>query len=493
MTAMPANSLANISYLLGRALVMLALAHAVPIFIGLQSGEQKVAFAFAMAAVVTAFVGGLLIFTYRDVARPFRRRDLILLPIFAFPVLAFFAGISLRFSGAVPHLGEGIFEALSGLTTTGASVLANVEAAPKAVLAWRGVLEWLGGIMVIALALVITPVLGTGGARLTVNALPHGEGDSLIERFRGVVPALLPVYTLLTFIALIALWAGGLPAFDAFCHALATVSTGGFSTRSGSLAAFDAPLAEILIMPFMVMAAMNGTYLWALSRGRYRQFLIDREVWAFFILVVLGALVVATGHMAHATVSGLQGALESIRVGLFTAISAASTTGFSGHAVAPPTVIGVYTLSALVFVGGALGSAAGGMKLLRIVIMARHAISELQRMVHPSAVRPVHANKRLLTEDTLLSVWCLYFVFLSSVALFTALFTATGATLSTSFFLSLTALGNAGPIIYTLDADFAGFPALGGWARALYAVAMLVGRVELMALLVVFTVWFWRD
>lgn len=487
------GSLINISYLLGRALVLLALAHAVPVYVGFQSGERTVAFAFSMAAVVTGFVGGLLVFTYRDAARPFRRRDLILLPIISFPVLAFFAGISLRFCGTVPHLGEGFFEALSGLTTTGASVLANVETAPKAVLVWRAVLEWLGGLMVIALALVIAPVLGAGGARLTVNALPHGETDSLIERFRGVVPALLPVYMLMTFAALVALWIGGLPAFDAFCHAMATVSTGGFSTRSGSLAAFEAPWAEVLIMPFMVMAAMNGTYLWALSRGRYRQFLADREVWAFLILVALGALVVATGHMAHAAVTGFKGALDSIRAGLFAAVSAASTTGFTGHMSAPLTVVGVYTLSALVFVGGALGSAAGGMKTLRFVIMVRRSIRELQRMIHPSGARPVRVNKRLINEDTLLSVWCLYFLFLSSMAVFTVLFTATGATLSTSFFLSLTGLSNAGPIIYTLDANFAGFPALGGAARALYAVAMLVGRVELLALLTAFTAWFWRN
>lgn len=488
-----APPLAGIGYLLSRALIYLALFHLFPILVALQSGEYGAAYAFIVAALLSAFGGGALTLAYRDVARPSRRRDAILLPVVGLPVLALFAGIGLRFAGATTGFGAAFFEALSGLTTTGASVIADVDAALRSVLAWRAMLEWLGGLIAIGYALAIAPSLDIGGAGLTNNVLPHGEGESMTARFRGILPPLIPIYTALTALCLVSLWIGGLPAFDALCHAMATLSSGGFSTRTGSLAAFNAPLAEVLAIPFMLAAAVNATYHWAALRGRFRAFATDRELRLLMLLIGLGALVIATGHLAQTAAAGAGDWLASLRAGLFSAVSAASTTGFVGSSSTPPTLLGVYVLSALVFAGGMTGSTAGGLKAMRVIILFRHAYRELSRLAHPSSVRAVRLNQRAVSEGTLLGVWTLYFAFLSSLALLVAAFTATGADLSTSFFLGLSAISNAGPIIYTLDPEFAGFPAVGTSGRAIYAVGMVVGRLEVMTILAVFAGWLWRD
>lgn len=485
---------AQVGLLLGRSLLLLALVELVPLAVALLYGEANVARGFAVGILLAAFAGGLLLLTFRGSTRPAHKRDFLLFAFAGWLVLAFFAAMPLWLSGVVLRFPAAYFEALSGLTTTGASILFDVDNAPRGVLIWRALLSALGGLIVIVLALVVAPVFNVGGAALTRNLLPEGEGESIQARLRGVMRSLAPIYGLLILVCSIALAAAGMPFFDALCHAMGAISTSGFSTRNQSVAAFDSAAIEFVLIPFMLIGALNFTYHWAAIRGRMRHFRRDHEVLGYLLLLGIGILVVFTGTLAWLDVHGAPSALfPSLRTALFSTVSAATTTGYVGNAAAPLSLLGVYMLTALVFAGGVTGSASGGLKIMRVLLLFRHAGRELARLVHPSGVVVVRFNGAVVNDSSLIGVWNIYVLFLASLAFLTIAFSAVGADLSTSFFLSLSAITNSGPVISILDPAFAGFPALGSGARWIYCAGMVLGRLETIAVLVVFSVSFWRN
>lgn len=485
---------AQVGLLLGRSLLLLAVAELVPLVVARIYGEANVVGGFAVGILLAAFAGGLLLLTFRGSTRPAHKRDFLLFALAGWLVLAFFAAMPILLSGAVLQFHAAYFEALSGLTTTGASILFDVENAPRGILIWRAMLSALGGLIVIVLALVVAPVFNLGGAALTRNLLPEGEGESIQTRLRGVMRSLAPIYGLLILFCLIALTAAGMPFFDALCHAMGAISTSGFSTRNQSVAAFDSAAIEMVLIPFMLLGALNFTYHWAVLKGRTRHFRHDNEVLGYLTLLGIGILVVFTGSLAYFHAHGEPfGVFESIRVALFSTVSAATTTGYTGGGAAPLSLLGVYTLTALAFAGGVTGSASGGLKIMRVLLMIRHAGRELARLVHPRGVVVVRFNGAVVNDGALIGVWNIYVLFLASLAFLTMAFAAVGADLSTSFFLSLSAITNSGPVISILDPAFAGFPVLGPGARWIYCVGMVLGRLETIVVLVVFSVSFWRN
>lgn len=485
---------AQVGFLLGRALLLLAAVEIMPLLVAWGHGERHAVRGFALGLLLSAFAGGLLLLTFRGNTRPAHKRDVLLFALIGWLVLAFFAAMPILITGAVPRFHDAYFEALSGLTTTGASILSDVESMPRAILIWRALLSALGGLIVIVLALVVTPVFNVGGAALTRNLLPEGEGESIPTRLRGVMRSLAPIYGLLILFCMLALTAAGMPFFDALCHAMGAISTSGFSTRNQSIAAFDSAAIEMVLVPFMLMGALNFTYHWALLKGRTRHLRRDHEVLGYLMLIGVGVLVVATGALAWLHARGVSfGLWESLRTALFTTVSAATTTGFAGAAAAPLTLLGVYVLTALVFAGGVTGSASGGLKIMRVILLIRHAGRELARLVHPRGVVVVRFNGAVVNDNALIGVWTLYILFLASIAFLSMAFAAVGADLSTSFFLSLSAITNSGPVISILDPVFAGFPALGPGAQWIYCIGMVLGRMETVAVLVVFSASFWRN
>lgn len=482
---------ATIGYTLGRILLLFAPFFLLPAMFAAGYGEDEAITAFFAGAILTAFAGGILIFTYRGVAKTPAKRHMLVVPLVGWLAGAFFAGIPIVLTGAVPNFGWGIFEALSGLTTTGATVVEDLDGALKSVLFWRATLQWVGGIATLAFVITITPPLDLGGASLANLALPHGESGSLPDRVRGVATLLLPVYSILTLAATASYRLAGMPFFDALCHAMATVSSGGFSTRNDSLAAFNAPLVELAAIPFMLLAATNFTYHWSFLKGRYKLYQRDPE-----IILILLALVVGTVLIYLSEVPSEQymdaGFLHNIRIALVVTASALSTTGFSAAGDSSFTLLGGFAICALLFMGGGMASTAGGLKALRLLILFRHGVCELARLAHPSSISPLKYLKRRVSESALFGVLSLYFAFLVSLALFTVAFAATGQELASAFFLSLTALSNAGAILYVLDPAFSGFTALGGEAQTIYGVAMMLGRLEIIAILALLLPGFWR-
>lgn len=483
----------TIGFTLGRILLMFAAFFIMPALVSLAFGEGPVALAFIVGAILTAFAGGLMVFSYRGVAETPTKTEIVLLPLIGWVATAFFAGVPLALVGVAPTLFEAFFEGLSGLTTTGATVIEDVDGAPRGVLFWRALLQWLGGIATLAFALAIAPALNLGGARLINVALPHGESGSLPDRLKGVAEPLLPIYAALTFGCMAAYWAAGMPLFDAVCHAMSTLSSGGFSTRTDSLAAFSSPLIEVVTIPFMLLAATNFTYHWAVSRGRPQLYWRDPEIRLLLLFCLLAALAVLAGGLVRSHLSGGgPGILHDLRVAAVSAASAASTTGFVGSGEVPLTLFGVIALCVLLFVGGGMGSTAGGLKTMRLLVLMRHARCELARLAHPSGVVRLQYLKRKVEGHTLSGVWVVYFLFLAALAVTAIGFSAAGETLELAFYLALTALSNCGPIITALAPEFTGFHSLGSEGQVIYAVAMILGRIEIITVLAVFVPALWR-
>ncbi|RMF09150.1 MAG: TrkH family potassium uptake protein [Alphaproteobacteria bacterium] len=487
---MPAT---NIGFTLGRILLLFAAFFLLPAVVSAGYGESETVLAFVAGAILTAFAGGLLMFSYRGVGGVPTKREIIVLPLVGWLAGGFFAGVPMALAGAAPSLFEGFFEGLSGLTTTGATIIEDVDGTPRGILFWRALLQWVGGIATLAFAIAIAPALDLGGARLINLALLHGEGGTLTDRLRGVAEPLLPVYVILSLLCAVLYWAAGMPLFDAVCHALSTVSSGGFSTRSESLAAFHAPLVELVAVPFMILAATNFTYHWATLRRRQFLYWRDPEIRLLGALFLIGVIAIVAGGLVQSHLSGGgPGLAHDLRVAVVSAASAASTTGFVASGEVPLTLFGVVALCALLFVGGGMGSTAGGLKAMRLLILMRHAGCELARLAHPSSIARLNYLQRKVAGHSLSGVWVVYFLFLVALALVAVGFAATGQNLETAFYLALTALSNAGPIMGALDPGFSGFHHLGDDALAVYVLAMTAGRIEIITALALLAPAIWR-
>jgi len=484
---------ATTGYALGRILLVFTAFFVVPLLFAIGYGEQKAALAFFVGAILTAFAGGIMVFTYHGIAAAPSKTEMVALPFVGLIATSFFAGIPLSLMGATPSFADSLFEALSGLTTTGATIIDDVEAAARAALVWRATLQWFGGLATLAFAIAIAPALNIGGSSLLNIALPHGEAGSLTDRLRGVAAPLLPIYVILTLLFMITYFMCGMPLFDAFCHALSTISSGGFSTRNDSLGGFGLPMVEILSIPFMLLAATNFTYHWAFLRGRWKIYRNDPELQLLAVLFLIGALVIFAGDLAQSRItSGGHEPLESLRIALFSTASALSTTGFVGMGERELTLFGTLTLCMLLFIGGGMGSTAAGLKMFRLLILLRHAMIELARLAHPSNANKLKYQNKMVTDNVLQGLWVFYFLFIGALALGGVGFAATGQDLDSAFYLTLTAISNAGPMIEVLDRGFEGFAAMGGAAKTLYAVGMILGRLEIITILALFSPGLWR-
>ncbi|MDA0654126.1 MAG: potassium transporter, partial [Proteobacteria bacterium] len=346
-------SFASVSSILGWALAVLGIAMTVPVAVGFGYGESDAAAAFAVAAVMTVFAAGLLIIATRGSRAAGTKRENVAATVAVWVVAPLFAALPLYAAGAASGALNAWFESVSGLTTTGATAIGPIEAAGHATLIWRAMLQWLGGVATVMTVVVHLAHLGVGGMQLYPGAMLHGEQDPLLERLASTGLAVSAVFAILAAACFVALLATGIPAFDAVAHALATVSTGGFSTRDGSVGAFANPAAEAVLIVFMVLGAANASLHWLVVRRRN-----PREYWRdpeFLRFVSVAALAAAAISVALAALSGVE-AGEAIRHGAFAAVSAITTTGFStGGDIAWP-LLAPLLLLVLMLAGGCTGS-----------------------------------------------------------------------------------------------------------------------------------------
>jgi trk system potassium uptake protein TrkH len=470
----------------GLILVCVGLFMVVPLACGWYCGDSSVAPLF-LSLCVTVLAGCFLMFFFR---RPgpmvINHREGMVIVSLGWAACGFFGALPFALGG-FPSFTDAFFESVSGFTTTGASILTNIEALPKGLLLWRSLTHWLGGMGIIVMTIAILPFLGVGGMQLYKAEVPGPVADKLQPRIKDTAMSLWKVYVFFTALETVLLMFGGMDLFESVCHAFGTMATGGFSTRNVSIAAYDSAYIDYVISFFMLVAGLNFALHFQLFRGRPLVLWRDPEFRFFGILVLLltAVVVVATYGVNYFTWA------DAARFGVFQVASIITTTGYAtaDYELWLPLPQGVLLLC--MFVGGCAGSTAGGIKCMRVMLLLKQAYRELFRMVHPRAVMPLKFGPKLVKEEVLTSIWGFFILFIVLFVLSSLTLAALGVDVLTSFAAVVACIGNVGPGLGDVGPteNYAAIPALGKWVLGF---CMILGRLEIYTVLVLFVPEFWR-
>ncbi len=484
---------ARIGNIIGCLLMALGLCELLPIIVAIIADEKNLILPFFVSALFTVFVGGALFLSFQNPKDRASRHEIIMLMAAVWFGLSFFASLPFMITGFMTKLADAYFEAASALTTTGSSLVINLDLVPTTILFWRSLLQWLGGILVFVMAIAILPLSSIGGMELSRSVLPHGEGDDLLARIRYAFTPLFGVYAGMTLVCVILLFIFGMSSFDALLMAMATLSSGGFTSQGVPGANSMGGLTELILMPFMIFAATNMTFHWAfLKRGRANIYREDPEIFTFFYILLVAILIIFLAIVITADMQDVS-IWKKAEIAAFTAVSSITTTGFlPDQATSLPLAVTVICM-VLLFIGGTTGSTAGGFKILRISIIKRHADKEVSRLTYPNGITPVSFSGNVVSQSILMSIWTLLFIFISALAVITILFGALGYDLQSSFGLSITSIFSAGGLIPLISPDFVGYHSLSFSAKWLSSFAMILGRLEIIALLVFLMPSFWKN
>ena len=383
---------------------------------------------------------------------------------------------------------DAVFEATSGLTTTGATVLSGLDEMPASILFYRQFLQWVGGLGIIVLAVAILPLVGMGGVQLYQAEAPHSLAERrLTPRITETAKVLLYLYSALTAACALAYWTAGMSPLDAVGHAFSTVAIGGFSTHDANLGHFDSALIEMIAILFMILAGANfALHYLALSRRSLQPYSRNGEFRAYaMVLAAVGA--VCVGYLW--ITSFYSDPLEAARHGLFQTVSIATTTGFTttGYDHWPAFVSTLLLLSS--FIGGCVGSTGGGMKVIRFLLMVKHSGKELYRIIHPTVQVTVRVGDRVMTQSALQSVWGFFAAYITTFTVLFLLLMMTGLDQVSAFSAVGATLNNLGPGLGEVSQNYASVSDFGKW---LLCVSMVFGRLEVFTLLVILTPAFWR-
>jgi trk system potassium uptake protein TrkH len=382
---------------------------------------------------------------------------------------------------------DAFFEAVSGTTTTGASILTDIEAVPKGLLFWRSFIQWLGGMGIIVLSLAILPFLGVGGMQMYKAEVPSPVPDKLKPRVRETAMILWKVYALISLAQVVMLAAGGMSIFDALCHTFTTMPTGGFSTRNASVAAYNSAYIDWVIVVFMMLAGINFSLHYQLLRGKTLAFWQDSEC-RFFLVVVL-MLILVVSFDVYSTVYRTVG--QALRYGAFQVVSIVTTTGYATADYEKWPAMSQLILLLCMFLGASAGSTGGGMKVIRVMIYFKYCYKELFSLVHPHAVSHIKIGGKTIPEDVTRSVLGFLGLYMGLFALSSVLLAGFGVDFTTAFAAVAATLGNVGPgfgMVGPVE-NYAQIPLLGKWVLIF---CMLVGRLEIYTVIIMLVPEFWR-
>ena len=476
-----------IGYVLGQFLLALAGTMLIPLGYGLLAGGDG-PLPLVYASVITASVGALLLLFLRRPTHDLTQREGLLMVVSIWLAVAFFGSLPFYASPHFVSFTDAMFEAVSGFTTTGATILLDVEVLPPALQFWRCFSHWLGGMGILVLGIAVLPLVGHGGMQLYRAEFSGASSERLTPRIKETAKALSGIYVAMTVALYIALRLAGMNNFDALCHTFSTLGTGGFSTRTESIAAFKSPLIESIIVLFMLAAGMSFVQHYRLwIERRPRSVFADIEIRYYFVLILVATLVI-TGVLVGN--SGYE-PLTAFRSALFQVGSIVTTTGFvtdDFHLwVAPCQVI----LLACMFLGGCTGSTAGGMKVARLLLLFRVVDREFKRMVERRGVFSVRFGGQHVTEETIRSLLNLVYLAFMVNVISCLLLSAMGIGVLTAIAAVAASMFNVGPGLGAVGPaeTYAHLPLLAKWVLA---GDMIAGRLEFYAVLVILNPAFWR-
>jgi len=438
--------------------------------------------------LITFFSGLLMFFLTKHQKKiELKHRDGFAVVTISWLAISFFGSLPFILSGSIPSFTDAYFEAMSGFTTTGASILTDVETLPKGVLLWRSLTHWMAGMGIIVLSLAILPMLGAGGMQLFKAEVSEIVVEKLKPRIMDTAKTLWYIYALFTVIGVILLKFGGMDFFDALCHTFGAISTGGFSVKNVSIAYYQSAYIDIVITILMFLGAVNFSLHFFALKGNLSCYWRSSEFRFFCLIVALSTLLIALNTVGvH-----YDSFLKALRYSAFQVVSVVTACGFVTADFEKWHVFSQAVLICLMFIGGMVGSTSGGMKQARILIMLKQAYRELYQLIHPHAVTYVKLDEKPLTKEILGGIWGFIFLFLFIYVIAVLLMSALGIDLITSATTVISAMSNVGPALGDAGPmeNYSTIPTAGKWVLIL---CMLIGRLEIYTVIILFVPHFWK-
>ena len=454
-----------------------------------------------MAAMLTLLVGIIMMLISRNHTKQLNKREGYLVVSLGWLLMTLSGMLPYLLTGVFQDVPSAFFETMSGYTTTGSSVLADIEVVPKGVLFWRSTTHWIGGMGIIVLAIAILPLLGIGGMQLFTAEAPGPSSDKLHPRITDTAKRLWFIYVGFTLVETLLLWLAGMNLFDAVNHAMSTVSTGGFSTKNASVAFWnDQPLVQYIITVFMFIAGVNFVLSYFALTGKVKRIFQDEEFRFYSRMILFASLMVGTilwfnvelgvsGAFEHPQVFGK--AESAFRHAFFQVIAVVTTTGFVTADFTAWTPLLTLLFFGLMFVGGSAGSTSGGMKGVRHYLMIKSGFLEFNRALHPNAVLQIRYNNALVQEKVIQNIYGFFILYMLSFILGSLGFSLLGLDFISSIGVAASSLGNVGPALGEFGPSFS-FHAMSAAGKCWAAFLMLLGRLELFTVLILFTPFFWK-
>lgn len=443
---------------------------------------------FLLCSLITILFGFLLRFLTKDEKNAeIKKRDGYLIVVSGWLCMTFFGTLPYILTESIPSFTDAFFETMSGFTTTGSTILDEIESIPKSILFWRSMTQWIGGMGIIVLTIAILPLLGIGGMELFVAEAPGPTKDKIHPRIKETAKRLWIIYFSLTALETVVLMFFGLSFFDAINHSLTTTSTGGFSTKQESIAAFQNPFVEAVIVIFMFLAGTNFTMIYFGLKMKFRK-IVNNDEFKWYLSALLILILILSFYRAHTSSSDF---IHSFREISFQVVSIITTTGY---ATADYTLWGsflTFIFFLFLFSGASAGSTSGGIKIVRIILLIKNGLLEFKRRLHPKAVIPVMLNKQVISSTITYNLLAFIFLYLFVFTLGSIFLSLLGVDMLTSISAVASAVGNVGPGIADVGPSFS-FSQLPTSAKWILSLLMLMGRLELFTVCVLFTPYFWK-
>lgn len=454
-----------------------------------------------LAGVVTIISGGLIMLVTRKNRKEIKKRDGFVIVTFGWIFMSLTGTLPYIFTGVIPSFTNAFFETMSGYTTTGASILNDIEILPKGILFWRSITQWIGGMGIIVLAIAILPLLGIGGMELFAAEAPGPGSDKLHPRIADTAKRLWLIYVGYTFIETLFLKLAGMSFFDAINHSLSTLSTGGFSTKNISIGYWNGqPIIQYIIMVFMFLAGTNFVLSYFAFKTKFSKIFRDEEFRVYTIIIIAFTILVSLSiyYKADVSLSNMNhpmiwGEFESsLRHGLFQVLSIITTTGYITADYTLWTPFLTVLFFGFMFLGGSAGSTAGGVKIVRHILLIKNGLLEFSRTLHPRAILPVRYNMKAVQQPIVFNILGFFILYMLSFIIGVLVFSWLGLDFKTALGGAASCLGNIGPALGDLGPihNYNTLPSPAKWWATFL---MLLGRLELFTVMILLTPLFWRN
>ena len=442
---------------------------------------------FWKAGGITAGIGLLLAALGKGGERQLTRRDGYVLVSFAWVAFSLFGMLPFYIGGYIPDIADAFFETMSGFSSTGATILDDIESLPHGILFWRSMTQWIGGLGIIMFTIAVLPIFGVSGLQVFAAEASGPTHDKVHPRIGITAKWIWSIYTGITTLLVCLLMLGGMDWFDSICHAFATTGTGGFSTKQASVAYYNSPYIEYVISIFMFISGINFTLVLLFVNRKFKKFISNAELKFYFSSVVFFTAVIAIA-LYYTSPMGME---ESFRKSLFQVISLQTSTGFAtdDYMQWTPVLWGLLTI--IMLMGACAGSTTGGLKCIRMVILTKVSRNEFKHILHPNAILPVRINKQVISPSIVSTVLAFCFIYISIIVIGTLLMMAMGVGAEESMGCVISSIGNMGPGLGETGPAYS-WNALPDAAKWLLSFLMLLGRLELFTVLLLFTPDFWK-